>query len=194
MSTQANLSSSSPQPWGISMRVASASSNSLTPSSSSVSLSSSLSSGAKSKPPNVFSNDGTFLERFQRNKMEEQEKKKVETELERSYTTISLSLFVFSGTAHSTFSFRKINFEDRFKNRAKHRLPSPEDEDNEPVVIPSLGASNSSSGPSIPQDDRPAKKTKAEGPINKYQQELRKYGRSKGDLSDSGTGVRPLVK
>jgi len=58
----------------------------------------------KSKPVNLFSNDGSFLERFQRTKKEENEKKAAE-----SLVT------------------QKRTFEDRFKNRGKRSAPSDSD-------------------------------------------------------------------
>ncbi|KAL5482901.1 hypothetical protein ACEPAI_9496 [Sanghuangporus weigelae] len=61
------------------------------------------SSSHKPKPVNIFTDDGSFLERFQRVKKEEDEKKKRETELEA-----------------------KRNFENRFKKRGKRRAPSSE--------------------------------------------------------------------
>ncbi|KAI0754798.1 hypothetical protein C8Q80DRAFT_1141170 [Daedaleopsis nitida] len=54
----------------------------------------------KTKPVNVFSNDGSFLERFQRLKKEEDEKKKQEDTLAK-----------------------KREFDSRFKNRGKRRSP-----------------------------------------------------------------------
>ncbi|OSX59709.1 hypothetical protein POSPLADRAFT_1048198 [Postia placenta MAD-698-R-SB12] len=54
----------------------------------------------KPKPANVFSNDGSFLERFQRIKKDEEEKKKEEEVLAR-----------------------KRNFDERFKKRGKRPLP-----------------------------------------------------------------------
>jgi len=54
----------------------------------------------KAKPTNVFSNDGSFLERFQRTKTEEGEKRKEQEALEK-----------------------KRNFDNRFKNRGKRPLP-----------------------------------------------------------------------
>jgi len=64
-------------------------------------------SKTKSKPVNVFSNDGSFLERFQRSKQEEQDRHKAE----------------------ETFT-KKKHFADRFKNRGK-RPPPP---DSSPAV------------------------------------------------------------
>ncbi|KDQ62832.1 hypothetical protein JAAARDRAFT_203863 [Jaapia argillacea MUCL 33604] len=58
-------------------------------------------SSSKPKPTNVFSNDGSFLERFQRLKREEEEKKKQEDAVAK-----------------------KRNFDQRFKNRGKR--PSPD--------------------------------------------------------------------
>ncbi|KAI0769088.1 hypothetical protein BD413DRAFT_614111 [Trametes elegans] len=54
----------------------------------------------KPKPVNVFSNDGSFLERFQRIKKEEDEKKKQEEILRK-----------------------KREFDSRFKTRGKRRSP-----------------------------------------------------------------------
>ncbi|KAH8113497.1 hypothetical protein DFH11DRAFT_1727520 [Phellopilus nigrolimitatus] len=65
--------------------------------------SSKTSSSHKPKPANVFSDDGSFLERFKRTKMEDEDKKKREQELET-----------------------KRQFENRFKNRGKRRAPSSE--------------------------------------------------------------------
>jgi len=59
-------------------------------------------SSSKPKPVNVFSNDGSFLERFQRTKKEEDEKKK-----------------------HDEAISRKRAFDDRFKNRGKRKAASP---------------------------------------------------------------------
>jgi len=64
----------------------------------------------KNKPINVFSNDGSFLERFQRSKMEEEEKKKQEDTLKK-----------------------KREFDERFKNRRKR----PHQESNDaPAPLP----------------------------------------------------------
>ncbi|KAL5501330.1 hypothetical protein ACEPAH_8590 [Sanghuangporus vaninii] len=72
------------------------------------------SSSHKPKPVNIFTDDGSFLERFQRVKKEEDEKKKREAELEA-----------------------KRNFENRFKKRGKRRAhssePSTEPSDNAPA-------------------------------------------------------------
>ncbi|KAL0961466.1 hypothetical protein HGRIS_006410 [Hohenbuehelia grisea] len=59
------------------------------------------------KPVNVFSNDGSFLERFQRTKKEEEEKRKQEDVVAQ-----------------------KRNFDSRFKNRGKRPLPT-DSADNE---------------------------------------------------------------
>ncbi|KAK7692947.1 hypothetical protein QCA50_004588 [Cerrena zonata] len=58
----------------------------------------------KVKPVNVFSNDGSFLERFQQLKKDEEEKKKQEDALER-----------------------KRQFDNRFKNRGKRPPPTESD-------------------------------------------------------------------
>ncbi|THH32416.1 hypothetical protein EUX98_g1772 [Antrodiella citrinella] len=64
---------------------------------------------AKTKPTNVFSNDGSFLQRFQHLKKDEEEKKKQEEVLAR-----------------------KRQFDSRFKARGKR--PSPESADDEAVT------------------------------------------------------------
>ncbi|PIL22721.1 hypothetical protein GSI_15414 [Ganoderma sinense ZZ0214-1] len=63
----------------------------------------------KPKPVNVFSNDGSFLERFQRLKKEEDEKKKTEETI-----------------------VKKREFDNRFKNRGKRR--SPDDSSSTPAA------------------------------------------------------------
>jgi len=64
----------------------------------------------KSKPTNVFSNDGSFLERFQRSKREGEEKKKQEDALAR-----------------------KRDFDTRFKKRGKR--PAPSDSSTSATVV-----------------------------------------------------------
>ncbi|KAG1780711.1 hypothetical protein EV702DRAFT_734962 [Suillus placidus] len=54
----------------------------------------------KPKPVNVFSNDGSFLERFQRSKKEEEDKRKAEEALAR-----------------------QRQFDDRFRKRGKRHQP-----------------------------------------------------------------------
>ncbi|KAL1729739.1 hypothetical protein FB107DRAFT_256605 [Schizophyllum commune] len=54
----------------------------------------------KPKPVNVFSNDGSFLERIQRSRREEEEKRKAQEAFQA-----------------------KIHFEDRFKRRGKRPAP-----------------------------------------------------------------------
>ncbi|KIL00197.1 hypothetical protein PAXRUDRAFT_821897 [Paxillus rubicundulus Ve08.2h10] len=74
----------------------------LTATSSSTSLPSTNSKAPpKPKPVNVFSNDGSFLERFQRTKKEEEDKRKAEEALEK-----------------------KRQFADRFKSRGKRPPPA----------------------------------------------------------------------
>ncbi|KAF8349589.1 hypothetical protein F5887DRAFT_1097334 [Amanita rubescens] len=62
----------------------------------------------KPKPMNVFTNDGSFLDRFQRQKKGEEDKSKQEEIMNR-----------------------KKNFEDRFKNRGK-RIRTDESENTSP--------------------------------------------------------------
>ncbi|TFK24956.1 hypothetical protein FA15DRAFT_655488 [Coprinopsis marcescibilis] len=129
------------------------------------------------KPRNIFSNDGSFLERLQRLRkasissstltflqflirssfliqQEEEEKKKAKELLDR-----------------------KKKFADRFKSRGKRP---------------------SSDSPDAPVEsaERPTKKAKTsceEQPLNDYQQELQSMSINPS-LKDAGTGVRPLVK
>jgi len=81
------------------------------------------------KPPpkaiNVFSNDGSFLDRFYRTRKEEEEKKKQE-ELLRT----------------------KRNFENRFKNRGKRPSPSESPSEDSYSRSSSAAASSSSSSTS----------------------------------------------
>ncbi|TRM60571.1 hypothetical protein BD626DRAFT_504513, partial [Schizophyllum amplum] len=56
----------------------------------------------KPKPVNVFSNDGSFLERIQRSRREEEDKRK----------------------AQEAFDV-KVHFDDRFKRRGKRPAPDP---------------------------------------------------------------------
>jgi len=66
---------------------------------------------SKPKPANVFSNDGSFLERFQRIKKDEEEKKKQEDILAK-----------------------KRHFDERFKNRGKR--PPPDAPSSNPITEP----------------------------------------------------------
>ncbi|KAI5123143.1 hypothetical protein M0805_000846 [Coniferiporia weirii] len=96
-----------------------------TPSSASASGSGSSStstskSSHKPKPTNVFSDDGSFLERFQRVKREDEDKKKRDQELES-----------------------KRMFESRFRNRGKRRAPSAE-----PTLVDSSDSASASTSAS----------------------------------------------
>ncbi|PAV17384.1 hypothetical protein PNOK_0744800 [Pyrrhoderma noxium] len=91
-STPVARSTASPSPVGVSTPSSIKSSSSSTPS-------------LKQKPGNVFSDDGSFLERFQRDKKEEDEKKLQDEKYEKLA--------------------RKLEFENRFKKRGKRRAPSP---------------------------------------------------------------------
>ncbi|KAH7885490.1 hypothetical protein F5I97DRAFT_1398752 [Phlebopus sp. FC_14] len=110
----------------------------------------------KPKPVNVFSNDGSFLERFQRNKKEEEDKRKADEALAK-----------------------KREFVDRFRKRGK-RPPAP---DSSPAVT------------STDPQENPAKRAKVDhdAPLN-YQKEVREFAGTMGNLKDTGTGVRPMVK
>ncbi|KAF8625976.1 hypothetical protein AX17_006700 [Amanita inopinata Kibby_2008] len=87
----------------------------------------------KAKAVNVFTNDGSFLERFQRSKKEEDEKRKQEEILER-----------------------KKHFDDRFRKRGKRRHPgaTPEPERASPA--------SDASSVTAAADENPAKKLKTE--------------------------------
>ncbi|EJF63259.1 hypothetical protein BD309DRAFT_989486 [Dichomitus squalens] len=144
----------------------------------------------KPKPVNVFSNDGSFLERFQRLKKEEDEKKKQEEILAKCGSfTLNLSCIA---TNHLRLPHRKREFDNRFKNRGKRRSPD--------------------TSSSTPATENPAKKAKVEEPLSEsshsgiasvsdestertqdqYKKELQNY--ADRSLKDSGIGVRPLVK
>ncbi|KAI0772225.1 hypothetical protein BC629DRAFT_1595432 [Irpex lacteus] len=87
------------------------------PSASSPSASSgSKPNGHKAKPANVFSNDGSFLERFQHLKKDEEEKKKQEETLQK-----------------------KREFDNRFKRRGK-RPPPDATNSNATTEIPAKKA------------------------------------------------------
>ncbi|KAF8648477.1 hypothetical protein AX16_006258 [Volvariella volvacea WC 439] len=107
------------------------------PSSSASSRASSTKPGQK--PVNVFSNDGSFLERFQRARKEEEDKKK---ELEAAD--------------------RKKAFNDRFKNRGKRGRPTatPSTEPSQlPTPYPSASP-NARRSPTAPADEPPVKRRK----------------------------------
>ncbi|KAG9018695.1 hypothetical protein FRB90_010463 [Tulasnella sp. 427] len=72
---------------------------------------------AKPKPVNVFSNDGSFLERMQRSKKAEDEKKKQEDVLTR-----------------------KRAFDDRFKTRGKRKIASETNDSPESAAPPAKKA------------------------------------------------------
>ncbi|KIP05317.1 hypothetical protein PHLGIDRAFT_119964 [Phlebiopsis gigantea 11061_1 CR5-6] len=67
----------------------------------------------KSKPVNVFSNDGSFLERFQHLKKDEEDKKKQEETMAK-----------------------KRAFDSRFKQRGKRPLPLAESSDDTTEIAP----------------------------------------------------------
>ncbi|CAA7262840.1 unnamed protein product [Cyclocybe aegerita] len=172
---------------------------SLSPTSSSLSLGQVLPIPAKPKAPsvkpqNVFSNDGSFLDRIRRSKKvgvltlslpyaEEEDKRKEKEALER-----------------------KKNFADRFKNRGKRPAPSsdpasditaPEDEQS-PQKKPRISVDTQEL-----EEGRSAQGTWHDSDLSKkphsthlvlpaeYQRAVGSYTPS---LKDSGTGVRPLVK
>ncbi|KAH9924325.1 uncharacterized protein BXZ73DRAFT_91313 [Epithele typhae] len=131
----------------------------------------------KPKPVNVFSNDGSFLERFQRLKKEEDEKKKQEDVITKCVSNPCCVAMDLICSRHR----RKREFDSRFKNRGKRRSPD-----------------TSSPAPAT-ESPTPAKKAKVEEPLSApfssatvYQKELQNY--ADRSLKDSGIGVRPLVK
>ncbi|KAF8624391.1 hypothetical protein AX15_005877 [Amanita polypyramis BW_CC] len=105
----------------------------------------STSAKPKSKPVNVFTNDGSFLERFQRSKKQEGEERRKQDEIIN----------------------RNMNFETRFKNRGKR--PRPEAEESTNPTIPN-GTDSAATSPvsSTAGDDKvaltnnPTKKVKLE--------------------------------
>ncbi|KAI1785522.1 hypothetical protein LXA43DRAFT_976145 [Ganoderma leucocontextum] len=115
----------------------------------------------KPKPVNVFSNDGSFLERFQRLKKEEDEKKKTEDTIAKYVpfpippppSPSSTHILTSPSSAHilTSYSFlcRKREFDNRFKKRGKR--PSPD------------------SSSSTPATENPAKKAKVEEPLSEFQ-------------------------
>ncbi|KAG2010017.1 hypothetical protein CC2G_012876 [Coprinopsis cinerea AmutBmut pab1-1] len=120
-----------------------------------------------SKPVNIFSNDGSFLERFHQLKQEDDVKKKEKEILER-----------------------KRKFADRFKNRGK-RASSSSSGHPSGSSTPSDGAESSEPATKKARTDNSS--DKVDQPLNKYQQELKSLNIN-ANLKDAGTGVRPLVK
>ncbi|KAF8575483.1 hypothetical protein K439DRAFT_1419774 [Ramaria rubella] len=93
MASTTTSSSSTPQPASTPQPHYS---NSVSPHPLSSSSKLAKTTNGRPKAANVFTNDGSFLERFQRSKKEEEEKKKTEED-----------------------AMRKRNFEERFKKRGK---------------------------------------------------------------------------
>ncbi|KAF8739533.1 hypothetical protein AX14_009301 [Amanita brunnescens Koide BX004] len=96
----------------------------------------------KPKAGNVFSNDGSFLERFQRAKKSDTDKSKQEENMNR-----------------------KMNFENRFKNRGKRARPdgTDESENTSPSeTLPTSPVSSTAGDDGI--DTNPAKKPKLAEP------------------------------
>ncbi|KAF9533199.1 hypothetical protein CPB83DRAFT_890317 [Crepidotus variabilis] len=148
----------------------------------------SISSSAQSRSPppkltNVFTDDGSFLDRIRRSMkslhtygiQEEEDKKKDQTALER-----------------------KKNFADRFKNRGKR----PALDEDVPIDVEDGGSNTEGDG-------HKAKKVKLSDAVHKesekiqaselasitaqedYQRAVSSYNES---LKDKGTGIRPLAK
>ncbi|GJF00322.1 hypothetical protein PsYK624_166070 [Phanerochaete sordida] len=85
----------------------------------------------KPKPVNIFSNDGTFLERFQRMKRDEEDRKKQEEALAR-----------------------KREFDNRFRKRGKRPSPPLEDSNDTAEISPpkKMRTDSDSSRESITKD------------------------------------------
>ncbi|KAL4073316.1 hypothetical protein V8B97DRAFT_2016877 [Scleroderma yunnanense] len=164
-----------------------------TPSTTTTTAAASKPAPPKQKPVNVFSNDGSFLERFQRPKKEDEEKRKTEEALTRKRQFADRFVSYFLQTPRDARLTRTLYAQ---KNRGKRHLPPP---DTSPAVT------------TIDAQESPAKKPKLdEAPLSEssyatcsvasygyafaanYQKEVRNQeGRI---LKDTGTGVRPLVK
>ncbi|KZV95456.1 hypothetical protein EXIGLDRAFT_735186 [Exidia glandulosa HHB12029] len=118
----------------------------------------------KGKPLNVFSDDGLFLERFQRNKMEDNEKKKQEDELKK-----------------------KREFDARFKNRRKR--PAPTDSDASRSVTPETAAAASAApAKKVKTSSEPAE------PLTAYQKEVKSYSSRSLKEDNTHIGSRSLVR
>ncbi|KAF8885673.1 hypothetical protein CPB84DRAFT_122963 [Gymnopilus junonius] len=155
--------STSPQP-----PFAYGASSSLVSNSSSVADGRSKSKSPAVKPPNVFSNDGSFLDRIRRSMQEEDDKKKETEALER-----------------------KKNFADRFKNRRK-RPAHPQDPLSNSDVIPEEQENPTKKLKLVDGKEISANADDKHASAQaKYHKAVDSYPSS---LKDSGTGVRPLVK
>ncbi|KAM6494510.1 hypothetical protein JOM56_010871 [Amanita muscaria] len=96
----------------------------------------------KPKPFNVFTNDGSFLERFQQSKKEEEEKRRKEEDIIN----------------------RKKDFESRFRNRGKRARPEAEDDEDDECTSPTTIAAPVNGGTSPDTlDGAPAKRAKVVG-------------------------------
>ncbi|THH04469.1 hypothetical protein EW145_g5505 [Phellinidium pouzarii] len=159
--------------------------------------SSSKSSSHKPKPVNIFSDDGSFLERFQRVKRVPCPSFAFNFEwyirtflmLEKLSLRDALAggrreeeailTFVLTDSVPSNRS--KRTFETRFKNRGKRRAPSSEPSPEGPERQTDS-----------PADDVSPKKMKIEErkPMTAYEEEVKSYS---GSLKDDGMGIRPLL-
>ncbi|PPQ70455.1 hypothetical protein CVT25_005351 [Psilocybe cyanescens] len=120
------------------------------------------------KPPNVFSNDGSFLDRIRRSIKEEEDKKKEKDALER-----------------------KKQFADRFKTRGKRPAPSVSPPSTSDVTTPE---SDESPRKKLKVEEN----NKDDGSAQCSSHHLAEYHKAMesypGSLKDGGNGVRPLIK
>ncbi|KIM40996.1 hypothetical protein M413DRAFT_157741 [Hebeloma cylindrosporum] len=120
----------------------------------------------KTPPGNVFSNDGSFLDRINREMKEGDDKKKKQEALER-----------------------KKNFADRFKNRGKRPPPPPPTDSAD--TTPEIEESPYKKTKVTRNDDEGAKRKDGTTAQEKYHKAIESYPTS---LKDGGTGVRSLAK
>ncbi|KAH9480768.1 hypothetical protein JR316_0007368 [Psilocybe cubensis] len=119
------------------------------------------------KPPNVFSNDGSFLDRIRRSMKEEEDKKKEKEALER-----------------------KKHFADRFKTRGKRPPPTSIQSAASDTTTPETDESPTKK---LKLDGELGmdKGGREEAAQAEYHKAMESYP---GSLKDGGTGVRPLIK
>ncbi|KAI9568520.1 hypothetical protein HD554DRAFT_2172308 [Boletus coccyginus] len=174
--------------------------------SSSTSLSTTAKAPSKPKPVNVFSNDGSFLERFQRSRQEDDDKRKAEEALARlivfSFSAIALGAEIAFARArppgrnnsqidscvpsrpHPTFALT-LGPPPPPTHTQKNRGKRPPPDSPRAVTSTDLGA-----------NDSPAKRPKLDDAPLPQASEYQKWVRDHAGrvLKDGGTGVRPLVK
>ncbi|CAG8434643.1 12371_t:CDS:2 [Ambispora gerdemannii] len=124
---------------------------------------------------NIFSNDGSFLDRFKKMKAEEDEKKKQREALESSALAVQRCDF-WRFVRWDTELMKKKAFEDRIRNRGKRKSPPTEDVDQDPKRT------------NVEVEDNETLDPKA----NAYLKEMQKYNERL--CKDDSGHVRPLVK